>query len=121
MIDLRLSGPTAQSLEVHFKDFSLVKPHLVDWAKDLLRREGYVVEVPHNWETIGQFCERLGMSRKAFGLRWKCAGRPPVDVQRGGKAARISALASNRIFDDFMRRPPLRPGRKPKQQPQPEQ
>lgn len=68
-----------------------------------LREQGYFIELPRDWEPVGVFCARVGITVKSLGeqLNHRCS--PDVDIQRG-RRNRLIAIASNSRFEAFCRR-----------------
>lgn len=104
MITCTFTGPTPEALEVRISDFSILRPILRGWAVAFLQREGYVVEMPREWERPQAFCARVGICQQTLIRKLRDPRRPNVDVQRGNRGqGRVKFIASNTRFDAFCR------------------
>lgn len=70
---------------------------------EYLREQGYFIEYPRDWEPVGRFCERIGITVKSLGEQVRHPAAPSVDLQRG-PSKRLIAIASNSRFEAFCRR-----------------
>jgi hypothetical protein len=73
------------------------------WYVDFLIGRGFNVAAPNgNWESVGDFKKRLGISYTLVAKKIKPRDdRPNVLIQRGSKNRQIVAILSNPAFDAF--------------------
>jgi hypothetical protein len=80
---------------------SVLQDRLVAEMKDILNAQGYVVEVPCDWESPKELCARLGISVKTFCVRMKEPLCPkPHDTIRNERG--IDLLRSHSVLDAFL-------------------
>lgn len=86
---------------------SELQDKLVAEMSEILKGQGYVVEIPSRWETPKDLCSRLNITVKTFCRRMKLPLCPkPHDVIRNGKG--IEHLRSYSILDGFLTSGPTR-------------
>ena len=75
---------------------------LESWAVSFLRERGYDVAAPNEtWETLSQFCERLGISPNNVRARFIDNPIAPKILTHRGLTGRILQILSNAAFDAF--------------------
>lgn len=86
---------------------SVLQDQLVAEMTQILRSQGYSVEIPAKWETPAEISARLGIHIGTFSRKISQAGCPkPHDVIRDARG--ISSLRSHSVLDAYLSKPQLR-------------
>ena len=79
-----------------------VKP-IIDAMAAGMRKAGYICEVPRNWETPREFCDRVGIRQQTLCRKMHDPRVPHVDLQRANHGkGRVKLIASNSVFEAFI-------------------